>query len=178
MATHADHRVCLVNGKQGNPYGLTRLRAGDSVVMDAAGSASALSKGDWIFCSARLLPPYFSAALPPALKVFRPLMNDPDDVDAARADAIDEGVGIAGHQALARPLADARPEHQTKRSYLFGLGQDGVDDAVGDAIPGSFEVVLLYGFEIAPGANRVFKPLSGHGALSGVFRRVPTSHRP
>ena len=27
----------LVNGKSGNPYGLTRLRAGDTVVMDAAG---------------------------------------------------------------------------------------------------------------------------------------------
>ena len=27
----------LVNGKPGNPYGLTRLRAGDTVVMDAAG---------------------------------------------------------------------------------------------------------------------------------------------
>ena len=27
----------LVNGQPGNPYGLTRLRAGDTVVMDAAG---------------------------------------------------------------------------------------------------------------------------------------------
>ena len=27
----------LVNGKSGNPYGLTRLRAGDTVIMDAAG---------------------------------------------------------------------------------------------------------------------------------------------
>jgi len=27
----------LVNGKPGNPYGLTRLQAGDTVVMDAAG---------------------------------------------------------------------------------------------------------------------------------------------
>jgi N-methylhydantoinase B len=29
----------LVNGKPGNPYGLTRLRSGDVVVMDAAGGA-------------------------------------------------------------------------------------------------------------------------------------------
>ena len=27
----------LVNGRNGNPYGLTQLRAGDVVVMDAAG---------------------------------------------------------------------------------------------------------------------------------------------
>src|SRR3972149_4167542 len=27
----------LVNGQPGNPYGLTRLRAGDTVVVDAAG---------------------------------------------------------------------------------------------------------------------------------------------
>ena len=53
-----------------------------------------------------------------------------------------------------------------------------VDDAIGDDIPGNFKVVLLYGFEIAPGANSVFKPLSGHGALSGVFRSAPASHRP
>lgn len=105
-------------------------------------------------------------------------MNDPGDLDAAWADAIDKGVGIAGHHAFARPLADTRPEHQAKRSDLLGLGQNGVDDPIGDDIPGNFEVIPLYGFDITPGANSIFKPLSGHGALSGVFRSAPASHRP
>lgn len=72
----------------------------------------------------------------------------------------------------------SRPEHQAKRGDLLGLGQNDVDDAIGDDIPGNFEVVLLYGFEIAPGTNGVVKPLSGHGALSGVFPCAPASHRP
>jgi len=65
-------------------------------------------------------------------------MNDPDDVDAAWVDAIDEGVGIARHHAFARPLADTGTERQAKRGDLLGLGQDGVDDAIGDDIPCNF----------------------------------------
>ena len=34
---HGSKAQFLVNGEPGNPYGLTRLRAGDTVVMDAAG---------------------------------------------------------------------------------------------------------------------------------------------
>jgi hypothetical protein len=121
---------------------------------------------------------HVSAALPPALKVFRPLMNDPGDLDAARPDSIDDGVGIAGHYAFARPVADTRPEHQSKRGDLLGLGLDRVDDAIGDDISGNVEVVFFYGLKIASGAIGVVKPLSGHGALSGVFQSAPASHRP
>ncbi len=104
-------------------------------------------------------------------------MNDPGYLDVARTDAIDEGIGVAGHDAFARAMADTRPEHQAKRGDLFGLGQDGDDDSIGDGFPTKFEVVLFYGFEIAPGANGVFKPLSGHGARSGVFRSAPATRR-
>ncbi len=64
-----------------------------------------------------------------------------------------------------------------KRGNLLCLGQNGVDDAIGDDIPSNFEVVLLYGFKIAPSAIGVVKPLSSHGALSGVFRSAPASDR-
>lgn len=76
-------------------------------------------------------------------------MNDPGNLDAVRPDAIDEGVGVTGHHAFARPPADTRPEHQTRLGDLLGLGQDGVDDAIGDDIPGNLEVELLNGFKIA-----------------------------
>ena len=111
------------------------------------------------------------------LKVFRPLMNDPGDLDAVRADAIDKNLRIAGHHAFARPLAHTWTEYQTKCGDLLGLRLNGVDDVISDDIPSNFEVVFLNGFEIAPGANGVFKPLSWRGALSGVFRNAPASHR-
>ena len=38
----------LVNGQPGNPYGLTRLRAGDTVVMDAAGGGATVTRGKGI----------------------------------------------------------------------------------------------------------------------------------
>ncbi len=65
-----------------------------------------------------------------------------------------------------------------KRGDFLGLGKNGIEDAIRHNVPGSLEVVPFYGFEIAPGANSVFKPLSGHGAPLGVFRNTPAFHWP
>ena len=105
-------------------------------------------------------------------------MNDPSNPDAMRANAVYEGIWEAGHYAFARPLSDTWSKLQAKRSDFLGQRQNSLKNAIRYNVPCDFEVVPLYGFEITPCANGVFKPLSGHGALIDVFRSVPAFHSP
>ena len=116
--------------------------------------------------------------LAPALKVFRTLMNDSDNLDLSLTDSINESVGIAGQHAFARAVPDTWPEYQAKRSDLLGLGQNGINDPIGLGFPADVKVILLYRFEIAPRACGIIKPLSGHGGRSGVSRSAPESGLP
>ncbi len=88
----------------------------------------------------------------------------PGDLNAMRANTIDKDIGIACHHALARPLADAWPEHQARHGDLLGLGLNGVDDAIGDNVPARLQRRIC-------GAGT-----RGRQRLRAVDRRQPRRH--